>query len=202
MGIPERRTADGFEMQFGVNHLGHWTLTALLMPALLRAPTRRGSSPSRAPRTTWAARSIPATRTSRASYGPWRAYGQSKLANFHFGLGLQQRLAAAGAPAVEPDRPSRPLEHRAPGGQRRGDRRRPEPALLPPARRASGHDAGAGRAAAAARGDRSRRRRAASSTAPRFVNNGAAGPPADPAPARRWTARSSGCGRSPSARPG
>src|SRR3954454_14139350 len=33
MGIPERRTVDGFEMQFGVDHLGHWTLTALLMPA-------------------------------------------------------------------------------------------------------------------------------------------------------------------------
>ena len=37
MAIPERRTADGFETQFGTNHLGHWTLTALLMPALLRA---------------------------------------------------------------------------------------------------------------------------------------------------------------------
>ena len=36
MGIPERKTADGYEMQFGTNHLGHWTLTALLMPALQR----------------------------------------------------------------------------------------------------------------------------------------------------------------------
>ena len=41
MGIPERKTVDGFEMQFGVDHLGHWSLTALLMPALLRR--RRGA---------------------------------------------------------------------------------------------------------------------------------------------------------------
>ena len=41
MAMPERRTADGFEMQFGVNHLGHWALTAQLMPALLRADGAR-----------------------------------------------------------------------------------------------------------------------------------------------------------------
>ena len=38
MAMPERTTEDGYEMQFGVNHLGHWTLTALLMPALLATP--------------------------------------------------------------------------------------------------------------------------------------------------------------------
>ena len=41
MAIPERRTADGFEMQFGVNHLGHFALTSHLLPALLRAPAVR-----------------------------------------------------------------------------------------------------------------------------------------------------------------
>ena len=40
MGIPERKTVDGYEMQFGVDHLGHWTLTALLLPALLASPGR------------------------------------------------------------------------------------------------------------------------------------------------------------------
>jgi NAD(P)-dependent dehydrogenase (short-subunit alcohol dehydrogenase family) len=99
MGIPERRTADGFEMQFGTNHLGHYALTALLMPALLQ---------------TDAARVVTVTSTAHhmgravdtanpnleGRYGPWRAYGQSKLANFHFGIGLQRRLQAAGAPAI------------------------------------------------------------------------------------------------------
>ena len=99
MGIPESRTADGFEMQFGVDHLGHFALTARLLPALLKAP---------------AARVVTVTSTAHhmgrpvdpdnpnldGRYGPWRAYGQAKLANFHFGLGLDQRLRAAGRPAA------------------------------------------------------------------------------------------------------
>jgi NAD(P)-dependent dehydrogenase (short-subunit alcohol dehydrogenase family) len=99
MGIPERKTTDGFEMQFGVDHLGHFALTALLMPALLRAE---------------AARIVTVTSTAHhmgravnpdnphlhGRYGPWRAYGQAKLANFHFGLGLDRKLRAAGAPAA------------------------------------------------------------------------------------------------------
>jgi NAD(P)-dependent dehydrogenase (short-subunit alcohol dehydrogenase family) len=98
MALPERRTADGFEMQFGVDHLGHYALTALLLPNLLAAPS---------------ARVVTVTSTAHhlgravdpdnphlwGCYGPWKAYGQAKLANFHFGLGLQRRLAAAGAAA-------------------------------------------------------------------------------------------------------
>jgi NAD(P)-dependent dehydrogenase (short-subunit alcohol dehydrogenase family) len=98
MALPERRTADGFEMQFGVDHLAHYALTALLLPSLLAAP---------------AARVVTVTSTAhhmgravdpdnphlRGRYGPWKAYGQAKLANFHFGLGLQQRLAATGTAA-------------------------------------------------------------------------------------------------------
>jgi NAD(P)-dependent dehydrogenase (short-subunit alcohol dehydrogenase family) len=99
MGIPERRTADGFEMQFGVDHLGHFALTARLLPALLKAP---------------AARVVTVTSTAHhmgravdpdnpnldGRYGPWRAYGQAKLANFHFGLGLDRLFREAGAPAA------------------------------------------------------------------------------------------------------
>jgi NAD(P)-dependent dehydrogenase (short-subunit alcohol dehydrogenase family) len=99
MGIPESRTADGFEMQFGVDHLGHFALTARLLPALLKAP---------------AARVITVTSTAHhmgravdpdnpnldGRYGPWHAYGQAKLANFHFGLGLDRLFRRAGAPAA------------------------------------------------------------------------------------------------------
>jgi NAD(P)-dependent dehydrogenase (short-subunit alcohol dehydrogenase family) len=99
MGIPQSRTADGFEMQFGVDHLGHFALTARLLPALLKAP---------------AARVVTVTSTAHhmgravdpdnpnldGHYGPWRAYGQAKLANFHFGLGLDRLFRAAGAPAA------------------------------------------------------------------------------------------------------
>lgn len=99
MGIPERRTEDGFEMQLGVDHLGHWSLTALLMPALLRAGAARIVT------VTSTAHHMgrvvdPANPHLEGRYGPWRAYGQAKLANFHFGLGLHRALAEAGAPAA------------------------------------------------------------------------------------------------------
>jgi len=98
MGIPERSTVDGFEMQFGTNHLGHWSLTALLMGALLSAPAARVVSVTSTAH--HMGRAVdPANPHLHGRYGPWRAYGQSKLANFHFGIGLQRRLAAAGASA-------------------------------------------------------------------------------------------------------
>ena len=99
MGIPERKTVDGYEMQFGVDHLGHWTLTALLMPALLRgAGARIVTVTSTAHHM---GRAVdPGNPHLEGRYRPWRAYGQAKLANFHFGLGLQRELAGAGATAV------------------------------------------------------------------------------------------------------
>ena len=45
MAMPESRTEDGFEMQFGVNHLGHWVFTAGLMPSLLAADSARAPGP-------------------------------------------------------------------------------------------------------------------------------------------------------------
>jgi NAD(P)-dependent dehydrogenase (short-subunit alcohol dehydrogenase family) len=99
MGIPERRTVDGFEMQFGVDHLGHWSLTALLMPALLRADEARIVTVTSSAH--HMGRAVdPANPHLDGRYGPWRAYGQAKLANFHFGLGLHRLLNAAGAPAA------------------------------------------------------------------------------------------------------
>jgi NAD(P)-dependent dehydrogenase (short-subunit alcohol dehydrogenase family) len=98
MGIPERRTVDGFEMQFGVDHLGHWSLTALLLPSLLRAPAARIVTITSTAH--HMGRAVdPANPHLDGNYGPWRAYGQAKLANFHFGLGLHRQLEEAGAPA-------------------------------------------------------------------------------------------------------
>ena len=98
MGIPERRTVDGFEMQFGVDHLGHWALTALLMPALLRADAARIVTVTSTAH--HMGRAVdPANPHLEGTYGAWRAYGQAKLANFHFGIGLHRVLEGAGAPA-------------------------------------------------------------------------------------------------------
>ena len=98
MGIPERKTVDGHEMQFGVDHLGHWSLTALLMPALLRAQAARIVTVTSTAH--HMGRAVdPANPHLEGRYRPWRAYGQAKLANFHFGLGLQRELEAAAAPA-------------------------------------------------------------------------------------------------------
>ena len=98
MAVPEGRTADGFEMQFGVNHLGHWALTSRLMPAILDAPSARVVTVTSTAHHT--GRRVDADNPHLdGGYGPWKAYGQSKLANFHFGIGLQQRFEGAGVAA-------------------------------------------------------------------------------------------------------
>jgi NAD(P)-dependent dehydrogenase (short-subunit alcohol dehydrogenase family) len=95
MGIPERKTVDGFEMQFGVDHLGHWSLTALLLPALLRADQARIVTVTSTAH--HMGRAVdPANPHLEGHYRPWRAYGQAKLANFHFGLGVQREFEKAG----------------------------------------------------------------------------------------------------------
>jgi NAD(P)-dependent dehydrogenase (short-subunit alcohol dehydrogenase family) len=96
MAIDEARTVDGFEMQFAVDHLGHWTLTALLLPALLRTPGSRIVTVTSGAHHIGRAVDV-ANPHLNGRYGPWRAYGQAKLANFHFGLGLQHELERAGA---------------------------------------------------------------------------------------------------------
>ena len=99
MGIPERRTADGFEMQFGVDHLGHFALTARLLPALLKAPAARVVTVTSSAHHMGRAVN-PSNPNLDGRYGPWRAYNQAKLANFHFGLGLHRLFSEAGKPAA------------------------------------------------------------------------------------------------------
>ncbi|HVY78261.1 MAG TPA: oxidoreductase [Solirubrobacterales bacterium] len=99
MGIPERRTADGFEMQFGVDHLGHFALTARLLPALLAAPAARIVTVTSSAH--HLGRAVDSDNPNlEGRYGPWRAYNQAKLANFHFALGLHRLLHDAGKPAA------------------------------------------------------------------------------------------------------
>jgi NAD(P)-dependent dehydrogenase (short-subunit alcohol dehydrogenase family) len=99
MACPERRTVDGFEMQLGVNHLGHFALTAHLLQALLRADGARVVSVTSTAHHMGRALD-PANPHLEGSYGEWKAYGQSKLANFHFAIGLQRRFEGAGVSAA------------------------------------------------------------------------------------------------------
>ncbi len=98
MALPLRRTADGFEMQFGTNHLGHFALTGLLIETLLRTPEARVVT------TSSTAHKIGRIDfddlQSKRSYSRFRAYGQSKLANLLFAYELQRRLAQSGANAI------------------------------------------------------------------------------------------------------
>ncbi len=97
---PVRRveTEDGFERQMGTNHLGHFALTGLLLPALLRA-----RAPHVVTVSSVAHRSAAvdlADLQSRGAYRPQRAYGNSKLANLLFALELQRRAERAGTRLV------------------------------------------------------------------------------------------------------
>ena len=97
MGIPYRRTTDGQEMQFAVNHLGHFALTALLMPSMLRSDAGRVVSVTSTAR--FLGRTVdPHDPSTEKGYGPWRAYGRAKLAAAQFTVELDRRLATAGAP--------------------------------------------------------------------------------------------------------
>ena len=118
MAIPREETADGFETQFGVNHLGHFALTGHLLPALLDTPGEARivtQSSGMHERGTIDFEDL----QSEAEYDRWGAYAQSKLANVLFARELQRRLGAAGiedctSVAVHPGYADTSLQRRGP----------------------------------------------------------------------------------------
>jgi NAD(P)-dependent dehydrogenase (short-subunit alcohol dehydrogenase family) len=93
MAIPHRRTADGFEMQIGTNHLGHFALTGLLLDRIRDRVVTVSSTMHRAGRV-----DLTDLNWERRRYQRWLAYGQSKLANLLFTYELARRLTEAGSP--------------------------------------------------------------------------------------------------------
>lgn len=101
MAVPLSRTAQGFELQFGTNHLGHFALTNLLLPKITD-PGRAGGKGARVVCVSSAAHraghlDLTDLNWERRRYWQWPAYGQSKLANLLFVLELQRRLTTAGS---------------------------------------------------------------------------------------------------------
>ena len=98
MAVPFGRTADGFELQFGTNHLGHFALTGILLPAIRRAPGGRvvvmSSDGHRFAKVDFD------NLNAEKGYKPQAAYGQSKVANLLFAYELQRRFEAAGIDAI------------------------------------------------------------------------------------------------------
>jgi protochlorophyllide reductase len=98
MGLPRALTRDGFELQFGINHLGHFALTQALLPLL------RDRDGARVVTVTSGAQYFGRIEfddlQGEQRYDRWRAYGQSKLANVMFALELQHRLEQTGSPAL------------------------------------------------------------------------------------------------------
>jgi NAD(P)-dependent dehydrogenase (short-subunit alcohol dehydrogenase family) len=98
MAIPRRETADGFEMQFGTNHLGHFALTGLLLSLLINRPGARVvtvSSTAHKP-----GKLNVDDIMHEQSYRRWKTYSDSKLSNLLFAFELQRRLSAIDSPLI------------------------------------------------------------------------------------------------------
>lgn len=93
---PYTKTADGFELQIGTNHLGHFALTGRLLPRLSSTPGSRVVTVASAAHN-WGALDLDDLHFENRPYKKMAAYGQSKLANLLFTYELQRRLDAAGA---------------------------------------------------------------------------------------------------------
>jgi NAD(P)-dependent dehydrogenase (short-subunit alcohol dehydrogenase family) len=92
MAVPQGRTADGFELQFGTNHLGHFALTNLLLPHVTDRVVTVSSGAHRIGKM-----HLDDLNWEHRRYDRWRVYGQTKLANLLFTLELQRRLTEAGS---------------------------------------------------------------------------------------------------------
>jgi NAD(P)-dependent dehydrogenase (short-subunit alcohol dehydrogenase family) len=103
MATPFEHTADGFERQFGTNHLGHFALTAELMPSIEHGHLKRIVNLSSRGHFMGMV-DFDDPHFARRPYDPWASYGQSKTANVLFTVGLEQRFAVLGihAYAVHP----------------------------------------------------------------------------------------------------
>jgi NAD(P)-dependent dehydrogenase (short-subunit alcohol dehydrogenase family) len=98
MAAPFGKTADGFELQFGTNHLGHFALTGLLLDLIIRTPRARVITVSSGGHRF--AEIDFDNLNGEKNYNPQRAYGQSKLANLLFTYELQRRFESAGCDAI------------------------------------------------------------------------------------------------------
>lgn len=122
MAIPLRRTEQGFEMQFGTNHLGHFALTSLLFNCIANTPGARIVNVSSLMHKFGKINFEDLN--SENSYSKWRAYSQSKLSNILFSLELDRRIRLSGIEtkvmAVHPGYASTNLQTR--GGEMEGSK--------------------------------------------------------------------------------
>lgn len=96
---PYSKTGDGFELQFGTNHLGHFALTALLIDLVRETKNSRIINVSSAAHKSGNINFADLSWTNR-KYSAWRAYGDSKIANLYFTYELQRRLDIAGSKVI------------------------------------------------------------------------------------------------------
>ena len=194
MYTPKETTKDGFELQFGTNHLGHFALTGQLLDNMLPVEGSRVVTVS-----SLGHRILAKIRFRRSAMGTTattgsRAYGQSKLANLLFTYELARRLAAKGAPTIAV------AAH--PGGSNTELIRNMPGLIRLPAEFLWGRiiaERRDGRAADAPRRDRPRRAQRASTTA-RTVSANSAATRNSLSPARSPTMNSSSAGSGPSPR--
>jgi len=116
MQPPYRKTEDGFELQFGVNHLGHFALTAYLLPILQKTEGSRVISQSSIAHLSGSINFDDIN--SEKKYGRTSAYGQSKIANLYFAYELNRQLQKTGSSvislAVHPGYTSTELQQNGP----------------------------------------------------------------------------------------